>query len=150
MLGNRHFGAGFILILLLLDAFIPIAASAQTELPRYASLRAERVNVRSGPGVRYPIVWVFVRKGLPIEITAEFVFWRKIRDRDGSEGWVHQNLISGTRMALVIGAVRPLHDGPSATPPVLLFAESGVQGELIACHQLQCFYFHEGGFFLQW
>jgi SH3-like domain-containing protein len=138
LLSHRRFGARFILALLLFDAFLPIAASAQTELPRYASLRADRVNVRSGPGVRYPIVWVFVRRGLPIQITAEFEFWRKIRDRDSSEGWVHQNLISGTRMALVIGAVRPLHDGPSATTPILLFAEPGVQGELMACHQSWC------------
>jgi len=138
MLRGGRFGMRFALALLLTDAFLSIEASAQTEFPRYASLRAEKVNVRSGPGFRYPIVWVFIRKGMPIEITTEFESWRKIRDRDGSEGWVHQNLISSTRMALVIGAVRPLHDGSSATTPVLLFAEPGVQGELVACNKSWC------------
>lgn len=112
--------------------------AAQIELPRFASLRAERVNVRSGPGVRYPITWVFVRRGLPIEITAEFEFWRKVRDQDGSEGWVHRSLISSTRTALVFGAVRPLHGDPSATSPAVLLAEPGVQGELLACQESWC------------
>lgn len=113
-------------------------ASAADDLPRFASLRAERVNVRSGPGVQYPISWVFVRRGLPVEITAEFEFWRKVRDRDGSEGWIHQSLISGSRTALVIDAVRPLHNAPSASAPILLYAEPGVQGELQACQTNWC------------
>ncbi|MBH63636.1 MAG: hypothetical protein CL569_14540 [Alphaproteobacteria bacterium] len=133
-----RFGLYLALALILGDVLLPIEASAQTEFPRFASLRAERVNVRSGPGVRYPIVWVFVRRGLPIEVTAEFKFWRKIRDRDGSEGWVHQGLISGTRTALVVGTMRPLHDGPSETTPAILFAEPGVQGELLACRDSWC------------
>ena len=127
-----------LVVLTLTEFSLPTTLAAQTELPRFASLRAERVNLRSGPGVRYPIAWVFVRRGLPIEVTAEFEIWRKVRDQDGSEGWVHRSLISSTRMALVFGAVQPLHDEPSTTSPTVLYADPGVQGELLACQESWC------------
>ena len=130
--------AMYLIVFALSEFALPTALAAQSELPRFASLRAERVNVRSGPGVRYPIGWVFVRRGLPIEVTAEFEFWRKVRDQDGSEGWIHRSLISSTRTALVFGAVRPLHDEPSTTSSAVLYAEPGVQGELLACQESWC------------
>lgn len=72
-------------------------------LPRFASLRAGEVNMRTGPGVRYPVDWVFHRRALPIEIVAEFGTWRKIRDEQGAEGWVHRSMLSGKRSAVTIG-----------------------------------------------
>lgn len=72
-------------------------------LPRYISLASNKVFMRSGPGLRYPIRWVYTKKGLPIEVTQEFDTWRKIRDIDGDEGWVHQSLLSGKRTAVVQG-----------------------------------------------
>ena len=70
-------------------------------LPRFASTRSSPINVRVGPGTRYDIVWVYVKPGTPVEIIQEFDTWRKIRDYDGSEGWVHQNLLSGNRHGIV-------------------------------------------------
>ena len=77
-------------------------------LPRFVSLAAERVNVRFGPGRQYPVSWMFARKGLPVEIIAEFDTWRKIRDYDGEEGWIHSSLLSSRRTIMVIGEVRAL------------------------------------------
>ncbi len=70
-------------------------------LPRFVSLRTEPVNMRTGPGVRYPVMWVYQRRNLPVEITDEFDTWRQIRDPDGEEGWVHQSMLSGQRTGLV-------------------------------------------------
>jgi len=70
-------------------------------LPRFVSLKADRVNVRRGPGYDHEIAWVFVRAGLPVEIIAEFDSWRQIRDSEGAEGWVLGSLLSGRRTALV-------------------------------------------------
>jgi SH3-like domain-containing protein len=70
-------------------------------LPRFASTRSSPINVRVGPGTRYDVAWVYVKPGTPVEIIQEFDTWRKIRDQDGSEGWVHQNLLSGKRTGLV-------------------------------------------------
>lgn len=70
-------------------------------IPRFVSLRSNKVFVRTGPALRYPIKWIYVKEGLPIEIIQEFDTWRKIRDLEGEEGWIHQSLLSGKRKALV-------------------------------------------------
>ena len=81
----------------------PRVSAAQDELydnsglpiPRFVTLRSDKVFVRTGPGVRYPIKWVFQKENLPVEVIQEFDTWRQIRDRDGEEGWIHQSLLSG-------------------------------------------------------
>jgi SH3-like domain-containing protein len=70
-------------------------------IPRFVSLKADKVNVRQGPTRDHDVAWVFQRSGLPVEIVAEFENWRRIRDSDGAEGWVMQSMLSGRRTALV-------------------------------------------------
>jgi SH3-like domain-containing protein len=70
-------------------------------LPRYVSLKADRVNLRTGPGTEYPTTWVYRRAGLPLEVVSEFEGWRKVRDAEGASGWVVQSLLSGRRTALI-------------------------------------------------
>jgi SH3-like domain-containing protein len=98
--------AAALLICLLFAVLAASLAAAQDNpsglpLPRFAATRSSPINVRAGPGTRYDISWVYVRAGTPVEIVQEFDTWRKIRDVDGSEGWVHQNLLSGERAGLV-------------------------------------------------
>jgi len=94
----------------MLAAITAAPAAAQIErrtgesglpLPRFVSLKADRVNVRRGPGYDHEIAWVFLRAGLPVEIIAEFDAWRQIRDSEGAEGWVLGSLLSGRRTGLV-------------------------------------------------
>lgn len=66
-------------------------------LPRFATTRSDPINVRVGPGTKYEVSWTYLQAAIPVEIIQEFDTWRKIRDFDGQEGWVHQNLLSGTR-----------------------------------------------------
>ena len=70
-------------------------------LPRFASVSNAGTNVRVGPGTRYNVAWVFLKGGVTVEIVQEFDVWRKIRDVEGAEGWLHQSLLSGTRTAIV-------------------------------------------------
>lgn len=79
----------------------PVGAVTGLPLPRYASLKTDRVNLREGPSKDHATKWVFEKAGLPVEITAEFETWRKVRDSEGSEGWVLHSLLSGRRTALV-------------------------------------------------
>lgn len=72
-------------------------------IPRFVSLKSDKVFVRAGPGVRYPVKWVFKKRGYPIEIKQEFDTWRKVRDHMGEEGWIHQTLLSGKRRVLIQG-----------------------------------------------
>ena len=75
----------------------PDESESGLALPRMVSLRSNLINARSGPGARYPIEWVYMQKGAPVEIVAEFELWRKIKDWQGSESWVHKSMLSGRR-----------------------------------------------------
>lgn len=116
-------------------AALPPAAASETglPLPRFVSLRSDEVNLRTGPGTRYPVSWIYHRQMLPIEIIAEYRDWRKIRDWQGDEGWVHKNMLSGRRSIIVVGGARDILATPAASSPVLLRAEAGVIGHLVAC-----------------
>ncbi len=72
-------------------------------LPRYAALRADEVYMRLGPGKRYPIEWVYKRRGLPMRIEREFEEWRLVRDQENTKGWVHQATLAPRRTGVVIG-----------------------------------------------
>lgn len=72
-------------------------------LPRFASLKSNTTYVRTGPSMDYPIRWIYKRAGRPVEVIHEFEAWRKIKDQDGSVGWVHKMLLSGKRSVVVSG-----------------------------------------------
>ncbi|HET6322141.1 MAG TPA: SH3 domain-containing protein [Hyphomicrobium sp.] len=82
-------------------------------VPRFVSLKSDRVNMRNGPGTDYPTAWVYRRAGLPLEVIKEFEGWRQVRDADGAAGWVLQSFLSGRRTALVL----PWEIKPGSTPP---------------------------------
>ena len=107
-------------------------------IPRYVTLRAKEVNVRAGPGSRFPIEWVFQRPDLPVEIVTEFDIWRKVRDVDGTEGWVHRSMLSGRRSVIVIGMIRALRRSPDTGAPVVARLEPGVVAELETCRREWC------------
>jgi len=135
--------------LVVLAAFcLPVAAAPQAgdksaaaqqrkgsglPIPRFASLRSDEVNVRTGPGPRYPIEWVFKRKSMPVEIVAEFENWRKIRDWQGASGWVHQSLLSGKRSFIIAAKPTALHKTPAASAEVVAKLEPEVVGEIRSC-----------------
>ena len=98
-------------------------------VPRYVSLKTDRVNLREGPSKDHRTAWVFQRAGLPVEIIAEYETWRRIRDSEGTEGWVLHSLLSGRRTALVM----PWAKGD--TPPIGLLDRADDKGQAVA--QLQ-------------
>jgi SH3-like domain-containing protein len=118
------------------------ASAAEPEnvrrVPRFVSLRSGEVNVRTGPGTRYPVEWVFTRKDIPVEITAEFDTWRRIRDWEGAEGWVHQSMLSGRRAVVVLGDIRRLRLSPDPGAPAAARLEPGVVGTLARCRDQWC------------
>jgi SH3-like domain-containing protein len=107
-------------------------------VPRFVSLRADEVNLRVGPGEQYPIDWVLTKKGTPVEIVDERGEWRRIRDALGSEGWVHERMVAGTRMALVIGEGSVLHAKADAASPGVARADPGVLARLLECRKEWC------------
>ena len=101
-------------------------ASQTQSLPRFVSLRSASIHMHVGPGNNYPIEWRFVRQGLPVEIIAEFDTWRRIRDHQGTEGWVHKSLLSGKRTIIVMGSIQNLYEKPDSQSTVVARMEPGV------------------------
>ena len=108
-------------------------------IPRFVSLKASRANIRSGPDVTYPVQWFYMRSHLPVEIIAEHGHWRRIRDRDGSTGWIFFRLLSGKRTIIATGDDRlelaKTHD--TGSEPVA-FLEPGVTAVLERCEENAC------------
>jgi len=117
-----------------LGAVSPAAAQGSgLPLPRFVSLRSDQVNMRAGPGVRYPVDWVYVRRDLPVEVIAEFDTWRKIRDPSGAEGWVHQSMLTGRRSVYVLKDKANLRRTADGSASAAAWLEQGVIGKLMQC-----------------
>ena len=107
-------------------------------VPRFVSLGADEVHLRFGPGREYPIRWVLVRKGLPVEIVGEFDTWRKVKLHDDDEGWIHSSLLSSRRTVMIKDETAELRRTPGDDARVVLRAEPGVIGELLDCEGDWC------------
>ncbi|SEQ48863.1 SH3 domain-containing protein [Thalassovita taeanensis] len=102
-------------------------------LPRFVSVKSSEANVRRGPSLTHRIDWVFKRKDMPVEITAEYGHWRQVRDRDGAGGWVHYSLLSGVRTVIVDQDMLDLHVRPDEATATTARLEMGVIAALEDC-----------------
>jgi SH3-like domain-containing protein len=111
-------------------------------MPRFVSLKPDRVNVRGGPTRDHEVTFIYTRAGLPVEITAESDNWRRIRDWEGSEGWVYHSLLSGKRTALVApkdkNQLVPLYDKSDSNGTVLARLAAGVLASVKHCTGSWC------------
>ena len=121
-------------------------------LPRYVVLKSTDTNLRKGPNVKFPINWNYKRKGYPLMLVAEFENWRKLRDHDSAEGWVHENLITGVRNVIVISnhykTKNPMYlernselilfRHPDENSYPMARAQLGVMGKLKKCQKEWC------------
>ncbi len=126
------------LILSLLIYASPVLASGNLPIPRFVSLASDEVNLRTGPGTRYPIEWVYTKKSLPVEIINEFDTWRKIRDIQGDEGWVHQTMVTGYRYGIIKDDEQVIRSDPSPQALVIARVEPGVIVKIDACDLKWC------------
>src|ERR1700722_17603014 len=129
----------------LLGASVSTAVSAKDSalttsglpVPRYVSLKSDHVNVRAGPPKDNDGAWVYTRSGLPVEITAEFENWRRVRDSEGAEGWVYHSLLSGRRTAVVTmkskDELAPLYDRADPASAVAARLQAGVVAQVKRC-----------------
>lgn len=122
---------------------VPQAAyqTSGLKVPRFVSLKADKdkVFVRSGPALRYPVKWIFQKQNLPVEIIQEFDTWRKVRDFEGDEGWIHQSLLSGKRTVLVRGDELVALQKETDTPERLVARlEPDVIADLTRCQKTLC------------
>lgn len=108
-------------------------------VPRWVTIKAGRVNVRRGPSMDQDILWTYVKPGTPIEIIAEYDSWRRIRDANGSIGWVKGSMLDGRRNVVVTGAVNaPLLSEPRDDARTLAYAAPGLVARLLSCSGRWC------------
>jgi SH3-like domain-containing protein len=146
MLRMRH--ALVALLTMAATAHAPAAMAQATgpvsglPLPRFVSLKADKVQIRNGPNKNQEVKWVYQRAGLPVEVTAEFENWRRIRDSDGTDGWVYHSLLSGRRTGMVMAKVKddliPLRATPDDTGEVAAQLQPGVLGSVKRCGSHWC------------
>lgn len=136
--------ARFLTLLALLLAFASAIAfteahAQQREVPYWASLRYDEVNMRVGPGRPYKIDWVYRRKGMPVKVVRLREGWRLVQDHEGVQGWILESQLRLTRGVLIVGeGLVDLRDGPSAATALRWRAEPGVVGLLIGCEDSFC------------
>ena len=130
----------FIVFICMIAIFVAVAQehapkhNNNDSLPRFASLRDEIVNARSGPGTKYPIDWVYKQKYAPVEIIAEFDTWYRIRDWQGSESWVSKQLLTNKRYIKVITpGENNLYAKDNFKSRIIARIEDDVIGEIKKC-----------------
>jgi SH3-like domain-containing protein len=129
---------------LLAPAVVVPAEAQQNKLPvpRFVSLRSDKVHVRVGPSQNHEIRWTFSRAGIPVEIIAEFENWRRIRDSEGADGWVHQVMLSGRRTAIIRGSANaktiPVYERANAEGRLVAELQPGVVASVRSCTKGWC------------
>lgn len=118
-------------------------AKSALPVPRFVSLKSDKVNVRKGPSTDQSIVWVFSRAGLPVEVIAESDNWRRVRDSEGADGWVFHSLLSARRTVLVTpwskdGSTVPLYSSRSTSSRAVAQLQAGVLGNVVTCDGSWC------------
>jgi SH3-like domain-containing protein len=141
----RRFQLGALVAAAALACAAPVLAAGEMSagpksglpVPRFVSLKPDRVNVRGGPTRDHEVTFVYTRAGLPVEITAESDNWRRIRDWEGSEGWVYHSLLSGRRTAVATpkdkNQLVPLYDAGDNNAAVVARLQAGVLATVKRC-----------------
>lgn len=114
------------------------SASSGQPIPRFVTLNADEVNMRSGPGVRYPVEWVYQRRYMPLEVIAEHDTWRKVRDVEGTEGWIHRAMLSSRRSVVVEADEIIMRREPDNGAPVTARLATGMVAVVEKCDAAWC------------
>jgi SH3-like domain-containing protein len=118
---------------------IPAPAVAASQPLGYASLSRDKVYLREGPTYRHKVLWIYRRKGLPVEVLSKYDVWRRVRMPDGAAGWVHNTMLSDARTVLITAKKpAPLREDAAANSKILALAGPGVIAKLDACQAETC------------
>lgn len=128
------------LIILLLILFSQTAlAQKKQPIPRFATIKFNEANIRTGPAKECPIEWVFIKKGEPVEIVAEYEDWRKIRDKKGEGGWAHVSLLSSKRSVIIVADnILPLLSAPARYEVIMAKLSPSLRCSLKKCKEDWC------------
>lgn len=115
----------------------PVAAQ-ERPLPYWASIAAGQALMRTGPDRSYPALWLYKRRDLPVRVLQVVGPWRRVKEQDGSSGWMLATLLAARRTAVVSGGLRPIRAEPGPGAHSLWQAEPGVLGRISKCDGQYC------------
>ena len=105
--------------------------------PWIASLKTSKANLRTGPGKKYPIKWIYQKKGWPVKVIAELEHWRKIQTIDDIEGWFHKSQLS-TKPTSIVMISDYLRKKPRTKVKKLALLEKNLIVNIIRCKKFWC------------
>ena len=115
------------------------ATPIPTSVPYYGSIAHDRAYLREGPSYQHRVLWIYRRKDLPIQVIQTYDVWRKVRDSDGTVGWLHSTMVSDRRTVVVIAnAPARIRNSDDPNAPVVALAVPGVVARLEACEADIC------------
>ncbi|HEY2034919.1 MAG TPA: SH3 domain-containing protein [Rhizomicrobium sp.] len=124
----------------MLAVFAALPALAADPLPPYASLTSDKVYLREGPSYQHKVLWIYRRKGLPVQVLNKYDIWYRVKDSDGTVGWISNVMISTSRRTIIVTSKRaaPIRDGSDASAKAIAYAQPGVVAKLEACKAEVC------------
>ena len=106
----------FLIINLFLLSFF--LTNSYSDNNKYMSLKNKKVNVRYGPGLDYPIKFVFNKKNYPVEIIDEKENFRKILDFKKNSGWIHRSQLKKSSSFITLDTVVLFSDSTKFSRPI--------------------------------
>ena len=95
-------------------------------------------NLPTGSGLNYPIQYKYQRANQPLQVTDEYGHWRKVKDWQGDEGWIHKRLLTGVRYLRVMENDLALLSRPNAEARLRARLGQGTLLQLRACKDGWC------------
>ena len=99
--------------------------SLATENFVFLTLKNNKVNLRQGPSIEYPIKLIYKKKYLPVIILDKSGTWRKIKDLESNSGWIHISQLSKRKSAINIKNNSILYKKPTIYSKPIARLESG-------------------------
>ena len=105
--------------------------------PKYASIKKERAYSRHNASFDAPLEWIYQKKNLPILIIDKYDVWKKVRDIEGTEGWIHTSMISNKK-TFINNKEQNLLKYKDNSKIVNAIVKKGVVGKIINCNEIFC------------
>ena len=69
---------------------------------KFLSLKKNKTNVRYGPGIDYPIKYIYRKVNLPVKQIDKKENWRRVIFLDNNSGWIHWSQLMPSNSIIVI------------------------------------------------
>jgi len=81
-------------------SFLSIQSISAEE--KFLSLKKNKTNVRYGPGIDYPIKYIYRKVNLPVRQIDKKENWRRVLFLDNNSGWIHWSQLKPSNSIIVI------------------------------------------------